>query len=82
MLLRSDGAAVACGENQYGQTDVEPPPAGLQYTTSPELHLLWLRLTWIVRKGGDAGLARAAGALTARGLRASVFRFLLAREAS
>ena len=66
--------------HRYGQTDVEPPPAGLQYTADPELHLLWRRLTWVLRRTGDAGLQRAAGALTERALRAGVFRFFLARQ--
>ena len=32
MLLRSDGTAVACGDNRYGQCNIPPLDAGLSYT--------------------------------------------------
>ena len=59
--------------------DVPELPYGTQYVADSDLslHVLWLRLAWVVRKTGDTGLARVLAALTVRGFSVQVFTFFL-----
>ena len=73
VLLRSDGQAVAFGSNEFGQTAVPDLPVGLKYTLEPGLHILWMRVSWVVRKTGCDKLS----AIPPMALRSEVFRFFL-----
>ena len=78
VLLRSDGQAVAFGLNGNGHTDVPNLPAGLEYTLEPELHVLWMRVAWVVRKTGCEQLSKLPPVV----LRNAVFRFFLRAQAN
>ena len=51
VLLRSDGLAVACGRNDFGQCDIPPLDEGASYTQgfSEVMVMLWL----VATKGTD-----------------------------
>ena len=77
VLLCEDGEAVAFGCDEDGQCAVPNPPAGVRYAVELPAEL-WRRVTWALRHSGHTRLARAADAMTERGLRARVFHFLVA----